>query len=50
MRSWLGLIEMFVILLFALGWGVVELVASRFDKKPKAESDGEDAGGPRQHC
>jgi hypothetical protein len=50
MRSWLGLIEMFVILLFALGWGVVELVASRLDKKPNAESDVEDAGGPRQHC
>jgi hypothetical protein len=45
MRSWLGLIEMFVILLFALGWGVLELVASRLDKKPNAKTDVEDAGG-----
>ncbi len=50
MRGWLGLIELFVTLLFALGWGIVELVASRLDKKPKAESDGEDAGSPPQDC
>jgi hypothetical protein len=34
---------MFVILLFAVGWCVVELVARSLDKKPKATSNGEDA-------
>jgi hypothetical protein len=31
--SWLGFIEMFVVLAFALGWGVLELVALRLDKQ-----------------
>jgi hypothetical protein len=37
--SWLGLIELFVVLLFAMGWGVLELVALRFDKRRKQQND-----------
>jgi hypothetical protein len=33
---WLGLIEFFVVLLFALGWGVLELVCRRMDRKRAA--------------
>ena len=39
---WLGLIELFVVLLFALGWGILELFTLRLDKRPKAH--GEQAG------
>jgi hypothetical protein len=33
MESWLGFIEFFVVILFALGWGVIELVCRRLDRK-----------------
>jgi hypothetical protein len=36
-NSLLGFMEMFIILAFALGWGVLELVALRLDKKRAAE-------------
>jgi len=41
-----GLIELFVVLLFALGWGVLELVALRLDRRKeererRASEDGE---------
>ena len=36
--SWLGFIEMFVVLAFALGWGVLELVALRMDKQRAARA------------
>jgi hypothetical protein len=37
---WLGLIELFVVLLFVLGWGVLELVCKRMDRRrEKAKSD-----------
>ena len=39
---WLGLIELFVVLLFALGWGILELVTLRLDKRRKTQ--GERAG------
>ena len=35
----LGLIEMGVILLFGLGWAVLELVGLRLDRKRKRESE-----------
>lgn len=39
--SWLGLIELFVVLLFALGWAIVELVALRMDRRRRqAREDG----------
>jgi hypothetical protein len=34
-RPWLGFLEMFIVLMFALGWGVVELVALRLDRKKR---------------
>lgn len=35
--EWLGLIEMFVVLLFVLGWGAVELYTLRLDKRRAEE-------------
>jgi hypothetical protein len=32
---WLGLIEMGVVLVFAVGWGILELVGLRLDRKRK---------------
>jgi hypothetical protein len=43
-NSFLAFMEMFIILAFALGWGVLELVTLRLDRKRQAErqrSDGE---------
>lgn len=37
---WLGLIELFVVLLFALGWGILELFTLRLDKRRKAQQAG----------
>lgn len=34
---WLGLIELFVVLLFALGWGILELFTLRLDKRRRAQ-------------
>jgi hypothetical protein len=31
--SWLGFMEMFIVLGFALGWGILELVTLRMDKE-----------------
>ena len=36
--SLLGFMELFIVLGFALGWAVVELVALRLDKRRKAEA------------
>jgi hypothetical protein len=35
---WLGLIEMGVVLLFGVGWGVLELVGLRLDRKREEEA------------
>ena len=35
-HSWLGLIELVVVLMFAVGWGVLELVALRLDRRRRA--------------
>jgi len=35
--SLIGFMELFIVLGFALGWAVVELVALRLDKRRKAE-------------
>jgi hypothetical protein len=34
---WLGFVEMGVVLLFALGWGILELVGLRLDRKREEE-------------
>ncbi len=43
MRHWLGLIELLVVLLFGLGWGILEWVAMRIprEREPAAESEGD---------
>jgi len=42
-----GLIELFVVLLFGVGWGVIELVALRLDRQ-KAERERAAAAAPRE--
>jgi hypothetical protein len=37
MDGYLGFIEFFVVILFAMAWGVLELVGRRLDKKKEAE-------------
>lgn len=46
--SWLGLIEMLVVLLFGVGWGILELVGLRLDRKKReaAERAAREAGEP----
>ena len=36
---WLGFIEMGVVLLFGVGWGVLELVGLRLDRKRREEKE-----------
>jgi hypothetical protein len=43
---WLGLIELFVVLLFAMGWGMLELVALRLDRRRKQDEARNDAKPP----
>lgn len=37
MEDWLGFIEFFVVALFAIAWGILELVGKRLDRKRDAE-------------
>ena len=37
MDSYLGFIEFFVVAMFAMAWGILELVGKRLDKKKAAE-------------
>ena len=37
--EWYGLIELFVVLAFVCGWGVVELYTLRLDKRRAAEAE-----------
>lgn len=50
-HSWLGLIELFVVLLFVAGWGILELVTLRMDRRRAAQQAAgsrlEPAGDPR---
>ena len=46
---WLGLLELFIVLGFVVGWGVLELVGLRLDKRrrereaaQRADNDGGD--------
>lgn len=36
---WLGLIEFGVVLMFGLGWGILELVELQLDRKRKEERE-----------
>jgi hypothetical protein len=46
--SWLGFMEMFIVLAFALGWAILELVTLRMDKQREKEGnrDGRIPGPP----
>ena len=37
MDSYLGFVEFFVVALFAMAWGVLELVGRRLDRKKETE-------------
>jgi len=37
-ENYLGLMEMFIVLAFAAGWGVLELVGMRLDKRRKEQA------------
>ena len=39
MKHWGGFIELFVVLMFAAGWGVLELVTRRMDRERRSASD-----------
>jgi hypothetical protein len=39
MDSYLGFVEFFVVAMFALGWGILELVGRRLDRKKEAERE-----------
>jgi hypothetical protein len=43
-----GLIELFVVLGFAMGWVVIEYVASRYDQPESSRSE-PDSGEPKNH-
>jgi hypothetical protein len=43
MENYLGLIEFFVVAMFAMVWGVLELQGRRLDRKKEAERAKEDA-------
>jgi hypothetical protein len=38
---WLGFVEMGVVLMFGLGWGIMELVGLRLDRKRREADDNE---------
>jgi hypothetical protein len=44
-HSWAGLIELFVVLLFVAGWGVLELVTLRMDRRRSARQAAEPRAG-----
>jgi hypothetical protein len=37
-HGWMGSIELCLVLLFVLGWGVLELVTARMDKRKQDEA------------
>ena len=49
-----GLIELFVVLTFAIGWGILELVVLRMDRRRRAQAarvDGAaDSAGNSRHA
>jgi len=49
-HHWLGLIELFVALLFVAGWGVLELVASRIDRRKASAADSGGSEGDARHA
>jgi hypothetical protein len=46
MDGYLGFIEFFVVALFIMAWGVLELVGKRLDRKKEAERAKEQKSAP----
>jgi hypothetical protein len=38
-HSWYGLIELFVVFMFVAGWGILELVILRMDRRLRAQDE-----------
>jgi len=38
-RSLIGFLELFIVLAFVIGWGVLELVALRMDKRRREQAE-----------
>lgn len=38
-HAWAGLIELFVVLLFVVGWGILELVTLRIERRKDASKN-----------
>jgi len=47
--NYAGLIEFFVVIAFAIGWGILELVGLRMDRKRDAEKANLDVVTPERH-
>lgn len=47
MNHWGGLIELLVVFMFAAGWGILEWVTRRMDKRRTSTVDGDAAGDSR---
>jgi hypothetical protein len=45
--SYLGLIELFVVFAFVIGWGILELVGLRLDRKRQQNQPPPSAESPR---
>jgi hypothetical protein len=43
---WLGFIEMGVVLMFGIGWGILELVGLRLDRKRKERERDQKSADP----
>jgi hypothetical protein len=54
-HGWMGSIELCLVLLFVLGWGVLELVTARLDRRKHEEAaasvgdSGSDSTGDSRH-
>ena len=46
MDNYLGFVEFFVVALFAMAWGVLELVGKRLDRKKEAERAKQESATP----
>ncbi len=49
-HGWLGFIELFVVLMFAIGWGVLELVVLRMDRRKARPPDAAASKGDAGHA
>jgi hypothetical protein len=47
MKHWGALIELFVVIMFAAGWGILELVTRRMDRHREAASSDASASDSR---